>query len=184
MRLQEVSGLTTDEMLAEIDRRGFLKGLGAAAATAAVPSLANAAPWKHGQSKDEMDDTVYKFSDVTSNDGQARIRAPRNQGSLATLNVKDRIDFDHMDYGKLCARGRIKIGSSPPAEVHLNQLVSGSNIVSLLGLDKNYKSIHFDKIFLGLSKPTTIKIEVPIIGKGSKVYTFEIEPDEVTKNTR
>ena len=35
MRLYEFTGTTIEEMLAEIDRRGFLKGLGAAAATAA-----------------------------------------------------------------------------------------------------------------------------------------------------
>lgn len=43
MRLLEVTGYTIEEMLAELDRRGFLKGLGGAAALAAVPSFAKAA---------------------------------------------------------------------------------------------------------------------------------------------
>jgi len=42
MRLYEFTGRTIEEMLAEIDRRGFLKGLGATAATAAVPSISKA----------------------------------------------------------------------------------------------------------------------------------------------
>ena len=40
MRIQEI---LTEEELAEIDRRGFLRGMGAAAAAAAVPGVAQAA---------------------------------------------------------------------------------------------------------------------------------------------
>ena len=43
MRLVEFAQKTLKEMLAEIDRRGFLKGLGAAMTSAAVPSIAKAA---------------------------------------------------------------------------------------------------------------------------------------------
>ena len=50
MRLNEVTGYSLKELLTEIDRRGFLKGLSAAAATAAIPSLAKA-----GDKKDPFD---------------------------------------------------------------------------------------------------------------------------------
>jgi hypothetical protein len=42
MRLYEFTGRTIEEMLAEIDRRGFLKGLGAAAGLAALGKSSDA----------------------------------------------------------------------------------------------------------------------------------------------
>jgi hypothetical protein len=171
------------DQLDEISRRDFLKGAGATAGSVATDALS--APWSHHQYKDEMDDTIHKSSSVVSNDGQARLLAPRNTSeNYVSLNINDRIDFDHLDYGNLCAKGRIKIGSMPASEIHLNQITRGTNQVFVLGLDKNYARINFDKILFGLKKPTTVKIEVPIFRKGRKIYTFEIEPDVVTRNIR
>ena len=74
MRLYEFTNQSIEEMLAEIDRRGFLKGLGAAAATAAVPTLAKAAPFKHGEYKDQMSgEKQGKFAKVKADNGNANL---------------------------------------------------------------------------------------------------------------
>lgn len=73
MRLYEFTGLTTEEILSELDRRGFLKGLGAAAATAAVPGIARAASNKENPALDkEIERTKEIFSKLTEFDRRIR----------------------------------------------------------------------------------------------------------------
>ena len=54
MRLYEFTGKTIEEMLAEIDRRGFLKGLGAATISGTVGSFASQA--QAAQNKDKKEE--------------------------------------------------------------------------------------------------------------------------------
>ena len=54
MRLYEFTGKTIEEMLAEIDRRGFLKGLGAAAISGTVGAFASQA--QAAQNKDKKEE--------------------------------------------------------------------------------------------------------------------------------
>ena len=114
MRLHEFTGKTIEEILAEIDRRGFLKGLGAAAATAAIPSMAKAAPFSHSKNVDPMTNKERgKSSAVKSDNSDAvlTIQWPSHEypGVWISIPKNNTMDFSSDD---IIRGSRIKINGN------------------------------------------------------------------------
>lgn len=97
MRLLEVTGYTIEEMLAELDRRGFLKGLGGAAALAAVPSLAKAATGN--DAKAEMDKIVRS---------DPKIKSYSIQGDTVTIQIDNKIEKGYKNFLTVQKKGNFK----------------------------------------------------------------------------
>jgi hypothetical protein len=163
------------DQLDEISRRDFLKGAGATAGLAATDAIS--APFKHGQHKDELENKLTnKYSTVRSDNGDAELYIGWNNG--VTLRVPGkRFERTGTDLGMPSSSARIKFGSEPAKSI-------------IIILTKDYKSA-----VLGSSDPTglakkiisyngPLKIEANIASLGSKIFSFTIEQDSVTKNIR
>jgi len=171
MRLYEFTGKTIEEMLAEIDRRGFLKGLGAAAATAAIPSMAKAAPFKHGEYKDQMSgEKQGKFAKVKADNGNATLEIEYESGQPKVI-----IDVPRaiIHFKKGSSPARVKLGNGPVEDSYLQQ-----------GESNNYSwGANLDKDLANriLSHSGELKFEVNLYKDGPKVFVFTIEQDSTTK---
>jgi len=161
------------DQLDEISRRDFLKTAGAAAGLAATDALA--APWQHGQSKDEMDNTTTKYSSIVSIDRNAELFVHHVHGNLLfhILRGRKMIDFDKFTDGRGISRGRLKLGNHAPDNVRLEQLSRGGQIYIISSPDYDLTQTLFK-----IKNPTVVKIEIPFYGGTRSVYTFEIEPDK------
>jgi hypothetical protein len=171
MRLYEFTGKTIEEMLAEIDRRGFLKGLGAAAATAAVPTLAKAAPFKHGEYKDQMSgEKQGKFAKVKADNGNATLSVNyQDKLPLVRVDIPGSIIYFKRDFSSV----RIKFGNNPVEKTGMTQ-----------GTSNNYSWGAIpdrDIVNRILSHTGELKIEVDLYKDGPKVFKFTIEQDATTK---
>ena len=171
MRLYEFTGTTIEEMLAEIDRRGFLKGLGAAAATAAIPSMAKAAPFSHGKNVDPMTNKERgKNSTVKSDNSDAvlTIQWPSHEypGVWISIPKNNTMDFTN----DIITSSRIKINGNI-SNLKLWQLSGG-----------NYNQAKID-----ISPNTVLKasgdlwIEIPMFRGERKIFKFTLEQDKETK---
>ena len=171
MRLNEILTEAELEILDELTRRGFLKGLGAAAATAAVPSLAKAAPFKHGEYKDQMSgEKQGKFAKVKADNGNATLEIEYDSGQPKVI-----IDIPRtvINYRRQMSDVRIKIGNSPVESTYLNQGTANDYSWGAI-LDKDLAN----RI---LSHSGELKFEVNFYKDGPKVFVFTIEQDTVTK---
>lgn len=151
--------------LYEITRRGFLKGAGAAAGLAATNAMA--APFTHGEYRDQLTGkSEGKYHSVVSNDG------------------KSRLTFD--DNG-LYFRGPYHLDISPSGEparmlldgkvvnVYLIQVQRGVyNLCRIYTPDGSIAKRVFKSSGL-------LKLEVPVYSKNNEVISFNIEPDDITK---
>jgi hypothetical protein len=164
------------DQLDEISRRDFLKGAGATAGLAATDAIS--APFKHGQHKDELENKLTdKYSTVRSDNGDAVLYIGWNKG--VTLNVSGkRFERTGSAFGRPSSLARIKFGSEP---------AEGIAII----LDKDYKigtlinkadPTYLAKKIISYNGP--LKIEANIASLGSKIFSFTIEQDSVTKNIR
>ena len=171
MRLYEFTGKTIEEMLAEIDRRGFLKGLGAAAATAAIPSMAKAAPFRHGEYKDQMSgEKQGKFAKVTADNGNATLEI--EYGSKQPKIIID-VPRSIINFRQDTSPARIKLGNNPVENTYLYQGTSNSYSWGAI-TDK-------DLVNRILSHSGELKFEVNLYKDGPKVFVFTIEQDATTK---
>jgi hypothetical protein len=171
MRLYEFTGKTIQEMLAEIDRRGFLKGLGAAAATAAVPSMAKAAPFSHGEYKDQMSgEKQGKFAKVKADNGNATLEVEYDSKQPKVI-----IDVPRaiINFRQDTSPARIKLGNNPVENTYLYQGTSNSYSWGAI-TDK-------DLVNRILSHSGELKFEVNLYKDGPKVFVFTIEQDSTTK---
>lgn len=171
MRLYEFTGKTIEEILAEIDRRGFLKGLGAAAATAVVPSMAKAAPFSHGEYRDQMTgEKQGKFAKVKADNGNATLEIEYESGQPKVI-----IDIPRsiIHFKRNASDARIKIGKGPVENTYLSQGTSNDYSWGAI-LDKDLTN----RI---LSHSGELKFEVNLYKDGPKVFVFTIEQDSTTK---
>ena len=156
--------------LEEIDRRGFLKGMGAAAAAGAAGS-AMSAPFNHGNHVDQMTGKENgKYSEVRSDNSNAvlSIQWPGHSWPGVWIEIPGAtINFDSADG----TTGRVKINGTVK-EMSLDRVGSGS--YSKAKTDIPPKSI--------LTTSGDLWIEVPIYRKGNQIYKFTIEPDLITKS--
>ena len=161
------------DQLDEISRRDFLKGAGAVAGLAATDALA--APWQHRTSKDPMDDKVNKEINVLSTDKRAKLHVGISD-DFVQLQTNDLIDYDN--YGSEGGRGngRFRLGTLAPDDIKIIQTGRSSRYAELYS-----EKIDLKQTLLRLKNPTIVKIQVPVLGSGSRTYIFEIEPDSQTK---
>jgi hypothetical protein len=171
MRLYEFTGKTIEEMLAEIDRRGFLKGLGAAAATAAIPSMAKAAPFSHSKNVDPMTNKERgKSSAVKSDNSDAvlTIQWPGHEAPGVWISIPKNNTMDFTN--DIIMSSRIKINGNI-SNLKLWQLSGG-----------NYNQAKLD-----ISPNTVLKasgdlwIEIPMFRGERKIFKFTLEQDKETK---
>jgi len=164
------SDILTESELAELTRRDFLKGAGAAAVIGAT-SAVSAAPFKHGTFRDQMTgQTQGKYSTVKSDNSNAvlEIRWPGTNQSGFVIDIPGGV-IDRSRYG---AGARIKIGNKVE-EIYLNPL-SDSDFSSAGVLDDSIAR----RI---LTTPGELLIEIPIYRKGKQIYRFTIQPDIISK---
>jgi TonB family protein len=158
--------------LEEVDRRGFLKGLGAAAVAGAAGS-AMAAPFKHGEYKDQMTgQSQGRYSKVRADNKNATLEIswPNSGQSMTVIDIPGAT----INFGVYGATGRIKIGDSPVQEFGLSKGDSGN-----YSWGANLNANIARKI---LSHSGEVKIEVPIYRTGPEIFKFTIEQDNITKS--
>jgi len=165
----------------DLSRRGFLKGLGAAAAAGAASS-ANATPFKHGKFKDEMTGAESgSYTTLKSDYGDATIQINWNGltyiGFIATSDILGIYKGYPMD-------GRIKISDKPVKNITLWPLNGAGNHAGGIKIDDSNKAT----ILLAkeiMSTPGSLKIELPVVSPGGaytkKIFQFTIEPDNKSK---
>ena len=162
-----------NQIISEIDRRGFLKGMGAAAAVGATSS-AMAAPFRHGSHTDQMTGKEEgKFSEVRADTGNAKLTLIWPGAGQPGIDIdlpRKIINFS----AKGAAGARVKIGNGPVIETYLNRGTSGDYSWGRI-LDTNLVR----KI---LNHSGELKIEVDIFRTGPEVFKFTIEQDHVTKD--
>lgn len=170
MKLHDI--IPNDPLLEDLSRRGFLKGVGAAAGSAATGAMA--APFRHGEYKDQMTGKSQgRYSKVKADNGNATLTL-RWPGS-----DQPRIDIDlpgkTINFGASGAAGaRVKVGNGPVIETYLSKGQSGDYSWGAI-LDTNLVR----KI---LTHSGELKIEVDIFRTGPQIFKFTIEQDQVTKD--
>lgn len=179
----KVNDIITEDQIDEIDRRGFLKGLGAA--TLGATGMANAAPFKHGEYKDQMTGkSDGKYSTVSSDNSNAKliIQWPGNKSAGAIIKIPgETINYKIGSYGGLSTSGRIKIGDGPVENVGLTAPDSDNYSEGFLFGSAGTMEGIARRI---LKSKGELKIEVPIYRQGNKVYIFTIEPDDIVKQIK
>ena len=162
----------------DISRRGFLQGMGAAAAAGAAGS-AIAAPFKHSQSVDPMTDKVQgRSSTVASDDGSAKLYIQWNNGAWFDLN-QGMVGFSSASDSSPLQTMRIKLGNNPVQNI--------GGVVS-----KNFKSIQIginpdDVKQLAstiLKHSGELRLEVLLADGNRKVFKFTIEPDATSRSIK
>jgi hypothetical protein len=173
----KIRDIITEELLDEISRRGFLKGLSAAAVAGAAGSVM-AAPFKHTTSKDQM--TGEKTADVStvkSNDGKAILELHRGANPMVVLEVPGAI-FNARTFGTSC---RYKIGNGPVIETLLGKPSSGASNWGAILPQFNGGQGLAEKI---MQHSGEVLFEVDLYRIGPKVFKFTIEPDATSKNVK
>jgi len=166
------------ESLEEIDRRGFLKGMGAAAMTGAAGS-AVAAPFKHGEYTDQMTDkNVGKYSAVRSNDGLAELEIAWGDGVWFVLKTRAMLEINkvvsgeyRIQYFRYSFNGKL-VEESGIVNKQLRSMQIGSTPDASKALANKL-----------LKQPGEFKIEIELFGEGKRVFKFKIEPDSVSKSS-
>jgi hypothetical protein len=183
MRLHHILSEAELQQLDEITRRGFLKGIGAAAGLAATGAMA--APFKHGQNVDPMDNKPgAKTATVKSNDGMAELYiqyGDKSQPDGVWIDIKNgKIERPDTDFG------RVKFSSEPVKKVWGGvDRNSGFKSAQLGGSSADETSEYSTSKLARkiLSHSGELKVEIPVYGKGKVIYIFTIEPDETSKQT-
>ena len=171
MRLYEFTGKTIEEMLAEIDRRGFLKGLGAAAATAAIPSMAKAAPFSHSKNVDPMTNKERgKSSAVKSDNSDAvlTIQWPGHEAPGVWISIPKNNTMDFTN--DIIVSSRIKINGN----------ISNLKLWQLSGGNYNQAKIDISPNEV-LKASGDLWIEIPMFRGERKIFKFTLEQDKETK---
>lgn len=158
----------------EIDRRGFLRGLGAAAMAGATGS-AMAAPFSHGEFADQMTGkTQGKYSVLRSDNSKASItiKWPGSNQPGFVITVPGEV----LQLGIRGAGGRIKINDKVE-DIYFHPMndhgaYSSAGVLS-------------DSIARKLLKSNgEVLIQIPVYGKGEPVYKFTVEPDSIVKQLK
>jgi len=170
MRLHEI--IPNDPLLEDLSRRGFLKGLGAAAGMAATG--AQAAPFSHGEYKDQMTGkSKGRYSTVKADNGNATLTLKWPGSGRARVDVD--LPGKTINFGASgSSRARVKVGNDPVIETYLNRGESGDYSWGAI-LDTNLVR----KI---LAHSGELKIEVNIFRTGPEIFKFTIEQDNITKS--
>jgi len=153
--------------LEEVDRRGFLKGLGAAAAAGTTL----AAPFKHGEYRDQMSgENKGKSAKVISDNKKAVLEIEYDSKQpKVIIEVPSKI----INFRGQSAGARIKLGNGPVINTYLNQGTSGNYSWGGI-LDKKIVS----QI---LRHSGELKFEVDLYKEGATLFQFTIEQDAITK---
>jgi hypothetical protein len=165
------------EILDEISRRDFLKGAGATAGLAAMGG-ANAAPFKHTTSKDQM--TGKKTADVStvkSNDGKAILELRRGTKPMVVVEVPGAI----FNAGSLGTKCRYKIGNGPVVETLLAMPSSGAYDWGAILPSYQGGNGLAEKI---MNHSGEVLFEVDLYKVGGKVFKFTIEPDATSRSVK
>lgn len=170
MRLHEI--IPNDPLLEDLSRRGFLKGVGAAAGMAATG--AQAAPFSHGEYKDQMTGkSKGRYSTVKADNGNATLTLKWPGSGRARIDID--LPGKIINFGASGSSGaRIKVGNGPVIETYLNRGESGDYSWGAI-LDTNL----VQKI---LAHSGELKIEVNIFRTGPEIFKFTIEQDNITKS--
>ena len=158
----------------EIDRRGFLKGMGAAAVAGAA-GTAMAAPFSHGEFADQMTGkTQGKYSVLRSDNSKASItiKWPGSNQPGFVITVPGEV----LQLGIRGAGGRIKINDKVE-DIYFHPM-SDHGAYSSAG-------VLSDSIARKLLKSNgEVLIQIPVVGKGEPVYKFTVEPDSIVKQLK
>jgi hypothetical protein len=153
----------------DITRRGFLQGAGAAA-VAGTAGGAMAAPFRHGEYKDQMTGANQgKYSTIKSDNSNAtlQIQWPGTKQPGFILDIPGEV----LQLGIDGASGRIKINGKLE-NIYFNRMVDHGAYSSA--------GVLSDNIARKLLKSNgEVLIEIPVYGKGNKVYKFTVEPDSI-----
>jgi hypothetical protein len=172
---------------ADMNRRGFLKGMSAAAVAGAAGGTM-AAPFKHVKQTDQMtgkDDGVD--SKVKSDNSNAILvihhggnKPSGSNFSNAYVGIEIPNKSINVGYGSNGGKDiRIKIGNNPVETAYLQRAEGGSPGWAYM-IDE-WNSGIVKKL---LKHSGEVKIEVPINREGDIVYKFTIEQDSTTKNIK
>ena len=157
------------EFIAEIDRRGFLKGLGAAAGMAATGAVA--APFRHGNHTDPMTNINRgKYSEVRSDNSNAvlSIQWPGHKHPGVYISIPNvTMDFSTDD---IIRGARVKINGKV-SNVKMFQLNSGNYSEASIDISPNEI----------LRTSGDLWFEIPLFRGERRVFKFTIEPDSITK---
>lgn len=163
--------IPNDPLLEDLTRRGFLKGIGAAAGMAATG--ATASPFKHGEYKDQMTgERQGRYSKVKADNKNATLEIlwPVSGQAMTIIDIP-RATINFKIHGAI---GRIKIGNDPVQDFDLSMGDSGN-----YSWGANLSADIARKI---LSHSGEVKIEVPIYRTGPEIFKFTIEQDNITKS--
>ena len=134
MKLHEVTGNTLEEILNEVDRRDFLKGLGAAAGLSAVgKSFLDNDPqlFEPGIYKGKARHLLGGWSSDNSGDGWGE------NGKVVNLNIiitKDKILIDHLDWVKPTQNTALQTRNTT---MEFNQIKISGNTLTASKIDRN-----------------------------------------------
>lgn len=170
MRLHDI--IHNDPLLEELSRRGFLKGVGAAAGMAATG--AQAAPFSHGEYKDQMTGkSKGRYSTVKADNGNAILTLKWPGSGQARIDID--LPGKTINFSASGSSGaRVKIGNGPVIETYLSRGQSGDYSWGAI-LDTNLVR----KI---LAHSGELKVEVNIFRTGPEIFKFTIEQDNITKS--
>ena len=155
----------------EIDRRGFLRGLGAAAMAGATGS-AMAAPFSHGNYKDQLSgENQGEYSTVKSDNGDAVLEIDwKGNRAFLLLPRSITIYFQGHSSSNSYAYGRMKV----------NAKISDVNFYQL-------RRDNFNQVEISGGAVDTIKkangevlFEVPVYNSSNKIFKFTIEQDSIS----
>jgi hypothetical protein len=131
-RVEQMLGDMSESSLEEIDRRGFLKGVGAAAVAGAAGSAS--ADWRRGTDyKDPMDDKVYRKFHNTSTDGFADLDYNPDVDSLR-FQLKHNSGMFLPKYSH--PTGRLRVDNGPVVPVSFAVFGNSKNLVGLYSGDR------------------------------------------------
>jgi TonB family protein len=161
-----------DPLFEDLSRRGFLKGVGAAAGMAVTG--AQAAPFSHGEYKDQMTGkSKGRYSTVKADNGNATLTLKWPGSGQARIDID--LPGKTINFSASGSSGaRVKIGNGPVIETYLSRGQSGDYSWGAI-LDTNLVR----KI---LSHSGELKIEVNIFRTGPEIFKFTIEQDNITKS--
>jgi hypothetical protein len=181
----KINELLSENELDEIDRRGFLKGLGAAAGLAAVGNVA-AAPLKKSVSTDKMSGEKTKKADIESDDKKGSLEIfdrdgpPESTKQAAGGQVDFAPDYDWSNvylslkrgiFDRTVPAGRIKFGSGPAEHVSVH-VGSGGRHAELFNRGGGKTNSLAKKI---LNHKGKLLIEIFVYPEKSEIIQFTID---------
>lgn len=170
----KINELLSEHELDEIDRRGFLKGLGAAAGLAAVGKV-SAASLKKNVSTDPMSGEKSNDFNIKSEDGRATlyIRAELDPEKWTGSSTILQLSNDTFDWFATNGAMRIKIGNNPPESIRFD--LSGSARQASIGAPGSWGRYGGDFERMLVKHKGQVLIQVPTKKHGMDPIKFKID---------